>query len=456
MKSLFKLFTLAMLFFLMGCQSLESQSDKNDQDAATHQVRVDSIYIRFDLKETSKYRGQLSIVSPLEGQYSIIAESTEFVAAPYPEGSVLALLSIPNESFYPVSAGDSIVVTYPSYYPYITTLNTTGFTKAEINFSTYLGTNNISIFEYFFKRVQNQTELTPEECYEAMLFAIDSCQNVDVIGQSYADWLRREARYAYYAVSLSAPFADNSIPFEDYLDLDKDLDSYHYRGFLNAFARKQLGREYTIDEVLTVADNHYSDKSRDYLLYNQTRLALETEGDNQQIERTLKTVQNQFEDPDYYTLLSHRYLKVFETDDMDPDIQDPLLDPQGHIASLNEVITNLKGKLIYVDFWASWCVPCRVEFPHARELKKKRDDIAFLYISIDRQQQAWLKANEDEGIADNSFLLVDARQSQFVETYGIHQIPRYFILGKSGEILNDNAPRPSDPRLEGLFNEYLR
>jgi len=110
-----------------------------------------------------------------------------------------------------------------------------------------------------------------------------------------------------------------------------------------------------------------------------------------------------------------------------------------------------KGKVIYVDFWASWCGPCRQEFPFSKKLHsslsdKQKKNIVFLYISIDDDPANWKNAveklqldNGDHGFSEGGWA------SEVVKKYQINGIPRYMIIDKNGTIVQPDAVRPSDP-----------
>lgn len=110
-----------------------------------------------------------------------------------------------------------------------------------------------------------------------------------------------------------------------------------------------------------------------------------------------------------------------------------------------------KGKVIYVDFWASWCGPCRQEFPfskkiHAALTEKQKKSIVFLYISIDEDPNNWKNAveklqldNGEHGYSEGGWA------SEVVKKYQINGIPRYMIIDKNGTIVQPDAVRPSGP-----------
>lgn len=128
------------------------------------------------------------------------------------------------------------------------------------------------------------------------------------------------------------------------------------------------------------------------------------------------------------------------------------------IQDLQSVISKYNGKIVLLDFWASWCSPCREEMPYSDILKKmyKGKNIVFVNISSDTKIADWLKANKEESLDnENSYLLLNFDKSPYVKLYNINSIPRYILIGKNGKIINDDAPRPSDPKLAELIDKNL-
>lgn len=120
-------------------------------------------------------------------------------------------------------------------------------------------------------------------------------------------------------------------------------------------------------------------------------------------------------------------------------------------------LESLKGKLVYIDVWATWCVPCLQEIPALQALEKEYHgkNIAFVSISIDQNKQKWVDyqtANKPTGIQLYGDLSVE---DNFADAYGIQSIPRFILIDKEGNIISASAPRPSDPRIKELINKNL-
>ncbi len=112
-------------------------------------------------------------------------------------------------------------------------------------------------------------------------------------------------------------------------------------------------------------------------------------------------------------------------------------------------LSDFNGKVVYIDFWASWCGPCRKNMPfskqlHAQLTDKQKKKIVFLYISIDEDLAAWKKGINDLGIEGVNVISPGNWKSPACEYFQISGIPRYMIMDKKGEIVDFNAARPSD------------
>ncbi len=117
-----------------------------------------------------------------------------------------------------------------------------------------------------------------------------------------------------------------------------------------------------------------------------------------------------------------------------------------------------KNKITYIDFWASWCLPCRTEMPASLILKQEfsHEDINFIYLSIDTDIAAWLKTMKQIGLKESeSYLLLNGKESILAKQLSIKTIPRYVLVGKDGKIIDSNAKRPSETELKKQLRDLL-
>lgn len=122
-------------------------------------------------------------------------------------------------------------------------------------------------------------------------------------------------------------------------------------------------------------------------------------------------------------------------------------------------LESLKGKLVYIDVWAQWCVPCLNEIPSMKKLVEDYADknVEFVGVSIDKMEdkakwEAMVKEKDLKGIqvlADQDW------KSQFAKDYNVMGIPRFILIDAEGKIIAADAPRPSNPEIRTLIDANL-
>ncbi len=109
-------------------------------------------------------------------------------------------------------------------------------------------------------------------------------------------------------------------------------------------------------------------------------------------------------------------------------------DPDGNIRKLSD----LRGKVVLIDFWASWCGPCRRESPNVRNVYAKYHDKGFevFSVSLDRDANNWKKAIKDDKLVwPNHVSDLKYWSSEAAAIYGVRSIPSMFLLDREGRIV---------------------
>jgi peroxiredoxin len=131
-----------------------------------------------------------------------------------------------------------------------------------------------------------------------------------------------------------------------------------------------------------------------------------------------------------------------------PDIALPALD--GNIMTLS----SLRGRYVLIDFWASWCGPCRHENPNVVKLyqKYKSQGFEIFSVSLDRDTENWQKAVEADGLTWHHVSDLKMWESAVVPVYKVDAIPMTFLLDKEGVIIaRDLRGEELEEKLEKVF-----
>jgi thiol-disulfide isomerase/thioredoxin len=125
----------------------------------------------------------------------------------------------------------------------------------------------------------------------------------------------------------------------------------------------------------------------------------------------------------------------------------------------DNILTENKGKVIFIDIWGTWCAPCKQEIPDAIRVHEifKDKNVSFVYLCCRSKDEPWEKVIKQYQIGGNHYLL-NAEQYAFIENkFSISGIPHFLLINKYGDVANGDAPRPSNDKLlsdiDSLINE---
>ena len=136
----------------------------------------------------------------------------------------------------------------------------------------------------------------------------------------------------------------------------------------------------------------------------------------------------------------------------------PNFDYENHKGG-KTTLESLKGKYVYVDVWATWCGPCRAEIP---SLKKMEADfhgknIEFVSVSVDAEKdhEKWKTFVTEKELTGTQLYAGKTVLSEFIKAFEVNSIPRFTLIDPKGVVVDADAKRPSDPRLQEQLNKIL-
>lgn len=283
-----------------------------------------------------------------------------------------------------------------------------------------------------------------------------------------ADYLQNMIEYKWALLQLSYPDVNKSgFTIEDsYFDFlqsvnlanEQAVGMKEYMCFLDLFmehlyidAMKKQGLEGgTFEEKFYLIERFFQGPTRDYAL---AQLLMRTVNRNNfgqiahlfdrytsiaSTEKPLTTIQTAI-----------RRLNQFREGTMAPEFQ--LTDAFGTPRRLSEY----RGKMVYLSFWAGWCKPCIAEITNSRDnrLALSNSDIVFLFVSVDRSLEKWNSAS-DRNALDGVNLWAGDGKSGVERDYEVTSLPRYFLIDRNGRFIN-NFPKASEAgfvdRIRGMM-----
>lgn len=278
--------------------------------------------------------------------------------------------------------------------------------------------------------------------------------------------LNTEIHYEYYTNRLIYPMymiqknkweelpEDYFAFLDDALEISDDkLVSSNYRNFIDHYLDyyKQNNPEEVPEDLSPVKTSiHLAEKllegktlqhTKAVLIYNEFYL-----GEFEKAEKLYKSFLEEEPGNKIADILTTTYENIKSTLPGNPAPDFELTDINGEVVSLSD----FRGKVVYLDFWASWCPPCMYEVPYAKELKerfKDEEDLVFLYISIDENTDSWRNTVKDREIK-GVHLNVSGRYHEVPKSYNVRWIPTYHIIDRNGIIFENNAKRPSNESID--------
>ena len=130
-------------------------------------------------------------------------------------------------------------------------------------------------------------------------------------------------------------------------------------------------------------------------------------------------------------------------------------DAAGNVHRFSE----FKGKVLYVDIWATWCGPCKMEIPYLAKVVehyKDNDNVEIISISVDNNKKAWENKIAADKPAWAQYIANKEQYARISKDWGIMGIPRFILINKDGTIYSGDAERPSNPNIISTIDKLLK
>lgn len=201
---------------------------------------------------------------------------------------------------------------------------------------------------------------------------------------------------------------------------------------LNFLTLGQKRYPLAVDSLIS-NDKTYGWRIKEYLYYHNISSSIYHFGVTNEVEILLKKLKENYPDSRYLRALNKLTEKYDQlaVGKVAPDFT--LETHEGGIAKLSD----WKGKVVFVDVWATWCAPCLKKMPTILKYQEEFKDIQFVFLSIDNDKNRWNSFLSEHLEYSKSYI---AGKSNFESLYRISSIPRYILIDSNGTIINAFTP----------------
>ncbi|WP_247233611.1 TlpA disulfide reductase family protein [Telluribacter sp. SYSU D00476] len=195
---------------------------------------------------------------------------------------------------------------------------------------------------------------------------------------------------------------------------------------------------------------------REFLLAKNTHLSLTDYGLRPSVIQQFTQFTEEYPNSPYTPTLEAIFDKYYEVGEGKEAKDFTAIDPNGKEIRLSD----LKGKVVYVDTWATWCAPCLAEFPHSKKMVEHyrgNDKVVFLFVSTDTDTQKWKSFVNSNKVPKGMHVNYNPEKQKpsLHELYRMRGIPHYILVDKAGKIKVNRAPRPSEKESYVLIDDLL-
>jgi peroxiredoxin len=283
--------------------------------------------------------------------------------------------------------------------------------------------------------------------YRNVFFVIDTTSNIDVSIDG-GETLTYEISNSKASEEIAKMANTNSVFNQKVMKLNKEIEANP------AMSAKERA---TVEAKINGVIAELKSKQETELKTLETPLAkvfsiemLQVTADRETEQNLLQTIANEPNNKWYTYYRNNAQARIVTAiGSKAPDIT--LNTPQGTTLSLS----SLQGKYVLIDFWASWCRPCRAENPNVVRVYNKYKDKGFeiFGVSLDQEADAWVQAIAQDGLTWKHVSDLGGWQSSAAKAYKVSSIPQTLLLDKEGVIIAKNLRGGElEAKLSEVFN----
>jgi len=376
-------------------------------------------------------------------------------------------------------------------------LKTPGFQWLTISGNNAEASKQVNLWHYYFSTHFTKTFQPPvsiktmldsvKTVYRQCTTALDSYAAVNHLLPEVKQWAINDIRYtiSYWASDhlTTQDSVTKQIRYDHPLFADVFFDQYSPKGFasmmfpyhLSNYAstlvktdsnisrlQQQMQYREAAERALKLLSKEKKSLSRDYMLFNFLSGYL---AKSPEILDSLANLEQLFSDK-----LTYQYLRKAEVFARNPSFSER---PIAGLSYLNNDVSETdipsvgifqylanryRGKIIYLDIYATWCVPCLQEMEYMPALKARLDTskITFVNLCIQSEADNWKALVKKKNLQGENYFLGEDASKMFMGMYRIEGFPTYMLLNKNGLLQTARAPRPSEqPVFLKVINDLI-
>lgn len=234
------------------------------------------------------------------------------------------------------------------------------------------------------------------------------------------------------------------------LDNQKAYDNPYYSNALSRYIYEVLLNPKGVHDTVEVKNEFHYERRYDFLkstfkgkvldfqltkfMHHYTPKSHESEGWNALMEDYKRTCQT----PEYIELIENIYLRSTKLSKGNPAPNFVLENSKGDTVSL----ASLKGKVVFIDFWATWCSPCLIALPQTEALAKKfkeNENVIILFVNVEDKKEKWKNYIDKENVKGLHLFAAAEQSKELFKKYNFSGLPHYVLIGKNGEMIDANV-----------------